>query len=74
MMSVIMLREALTPGVETAPEVVLLVVGIAEDVVADALKNENSSRFGPTQDDRMEREVASLERVREWDPCEISDG
>lgn len=55
------------------PETILLVVGSAEDVVADPLHGENGCHVGWSQHDGVDGEVAGLDGVDEWHPDEISE-
>ncbi|KAI3481015.1 hypothetical protein L1887_56841 [Cichorium endivia] len=61
-------------GVGSVAELVLLGVGLAEDVVAGEVDGDDGGGAGDAEVDGVEGEVARLEAVDEGDPYEVADG
>lgn len=56
------------------PEAVLLVVHSAENVVSNALDGQDASHTSQTKFDRVDREIACLQRIGERNPDEVTKG
>lgn len=66
-------RSRLTLRVPAIPEIVLLAVGCAEDIVAKQVKANNKCCVYWTKFNLVEYEVSRLERIDEGNPSEVSD-
>jgi hypothetical protein len=64
----------LQAGLPAVPEIVLLAVGGAEDVVAEHVEGEDDGGQDGAELDLLVDEVAGLEGVGEGDPGEVADG
>lgn len=59
--------------VGTVAELILLGVGLTEDVISDQVDADDSSSAGNAEVDRMESKVASLQAIDEGDADKITD-
>jgi hypothetical protein len=61
-------------GILSVAEIVLLGVGVAEDVIADQVYEDDGSGGKRPEFHGVEDEVAGLEGVHERHPCQIAKG